>query len=609
MARYYINGFETGDASELASLGSGRSIVSGGRYGAYCLRTTDTTFADVYLINPVPNSPSRMRMRFALRWSANTTGSVQSLFPIFAGHVSNGTGFQIYFNISTSGEATLLVYGTYDPIGGTSVFLESVVLTGTTPGTWINVEVDATPGNTTSSGAIQVWIDGVSKSNLTGKNLGSINTFTYVMCSAVTNASVYYELDDLVLDDAVMPGIGGVIARQPKTGGTPTYDSWSKSSGSDAGALWDNTPFDTTDRAYSAVADAAQTAQIASFSSTQTGHGTGTVQAGGTINAIKGALVAKTAATTAAGITQVGTALGGSSTSGADVTLNFTDPQAGDLIIVTGGGIYRSGVSYGPSGYTAIGSLQTSGSSGTGIAFGAWYKVSDGTEVDVTCRGTGSTGDGIAYTVRIFQQTDTGTPLDVAATFAGPTTSTNPDPPASGTLVTNNCAIVAAGASLVSDTSIGGATNYTAQASGNANATRPYSTSSLHRILSGGAGGTENPNAIGSTGNSWASGIWFAVTIAIRPAAAAGSAASIRRRLGGSNTDTSITLTTSDAYYETGIFTDNITNLNAAEIGALHGNTSLLQTVEDAWIFVDYTPGNLNKFIFTSQAGPTSAFW
>lgn len=547
-----------------------------------------------------------MRLRFALRWSANTTGSNKTIYPIFCGTSSVTICFQIYFTIATSGQATLLVGGSSN-LG----IADSVVLTGTRAESWINVEVDATPGATSSSGAIQVWVDGVSKSNLTGLDLGGLSSSTldYVAISGCDDATVYHEIDDIALDDAVMPGIGGVIARQPKTGGTPTYDSWSKSSGSDAGALWDNTPFDTTDRAYSAVADAAQTAQIASFSSTQTGHGTGTVQAGGTINAIKGALVAKTAATTAAGITQVGTALGGSSTSGADVTLNFTDPQAGDLIIVTGGGIYRSGVSYGPSGYTAIGSLQTSGSSGTGIAFGAWYKVSDGTEVDVTCRGTGSTGDGIAYTVRIFQQTDTGTPLDVAATFAGPTTSTNPDPPASGTLVTNNCAIVAAGASLVSDTNIGGATNYTAQASGNANATRPYSTSSLHRILSGGAGGTENPNAIGSTGNSWASGIWFAVTIAIRPAAAAGSAASIRRRLGGSNTDTSITLTTSDAYYETGIFTDNITNLNAAEIGALHGNTSLLQTVEDAWILVDYTPGNLNKFIFTSQAGPTSAFW
>lgn len=45
-----------------------------------------------------------------------------------------------------------------------------------------------------------------------------------------------------------------------------------------------------------------------------------------------------------------------------------------------------------------------------------------------------------------------------------------------------------------------------------------------------------------------------------------------RRRFGGSNTDTAIALTSSDAYYEGSIFTDTLANLQSAELGGVQGS-------------------------------------
>lgn len=69
----------------------------------------------------------------------------------------------------------------------------------------------------------------------------------------------------------------------------------------------------------------------------------------------------------------------------------------------------------------------------------------------------------------------------------------------------------------------------------------------------------------------------------------------MRRRIGGADTDTSITttLTASDQLISGPIFTTTLANLGTAEIGAQRGATSAnskeLQ-VEDMWLMVDYTP-------------------
>ena len=65
---------------------------------------------------------------------------------------------------------------------------------------------------------------------------------------------------------------------------------------------------------------------------------------------------------------------------------------------------------------------------------------------------------------------------------------------------------------------------------------------------------------------------------------------SLRRRINGTDTDTAKTLTTSDAYYDDGIWTtsgDNLSN-HTPEIGVLHGTGVATDTVEDMWLICDY---------------------
>lgn len=66
---------------------------------------------------------------------------------------------------------------------------------------------------------------------------------------------------------------------------------------------------------------------------------------------------------------------------------------------------------------------------------------------------------------------------------------------------------------------------------------------------------------------------------------------SIRRRVGGANTDTAKVLTASDAYYNDGIWTASRADLQAAEIGGVRGTgTGKHMQIEDCWLFVDYSP-------------------
>lgn len=64
----------------------------------------------------------------------------------------------------------------------------------------------------------------------------------------------------------------------------------------------------------------------------------------------------------------------------------------------------------------------------------------------------------------------------------------------------------------------------------------------------------------------------------------------MRYRVGGVDTDTTVALTTADAYYQSGFFTDTPTNLDAYEIGVVQGQSGVVQTVEDMWLMVEYVP-------------------
>ena len=211
-------------------------------------------------------------------------------------------------------------------------------------------------------------------------------------------------------------------------------------------------------------------------------------------------------------ITIVGTPQVGNAANGADVTLTFdVTPSQDDVVVVYGGaGFFNSPNPTAPgSGYTEIALY----SNATSLWFGAWWKrMGASPDSSVLCRGNGHGSSGTAYGCYVLRGVDTTTFADAAATTAGPTTSTNPDCP-SITTVTNNAWVIAVAGSAVNDATPGTVSGYSNQ----------YNTAGVDSLPTTVAGatfekataGAENPAAW----SSWASGKWYAITIAVRPAA------------------------------------------------------------------------------------------
>jgi len=88
----------------------------------------------------------------------------------------------------------------------------------------------------------------------------------------------------------------------------------------------------------------------------------------------------------------------------------------------------------------------------------------------------------------------------------------------------------------------------------------------------------------------------------------------IRFRYSAADHDTTKTMTTSDAYYETAVVTGlSLATLDAAEIGGVRsGTTSGAQMqIEDIWMFVDYTPqpDNVKRISGVKFASLTPGVW
>jgi hypothetical protein len=595
---FYINGFEVGDSSEVTTIPSGWSITSSsGIAGNYAAHNdgTGTSFLDMAIASSarvvasirfrIPTNPGSSGGTDFHLWDTGNANMIAGV--IFFGG-ANDNSWQVFLN-SGSGGAGSTNIASINPFTLTS-------------NVWHYLEFDISQG---TSKTYNVWLDGVNifsgTANFTaGTDIGVLRVGRTFISSS-TNA---LDIDDITLDTNTQIGDARVIARQ-FISGTLVVDQWTKTGGSGTPeTVLNDTPFNaatninTNSYTNNTVA---QDAFIASFSSTQTGHGTGVVAGADSIKGIQLSGIAKTSSTAAApGVSLIGTPQSGSSTAGADVTLSLTvgaSAAAGDVVVVMGGGIFRTGINYGPSGYTQIGTTQTSGSSGTGIAFGVWYKTMGATpDTTVVCRGTGTAGDGIAYNSRIFRGLlrDSGGGqdiLDPTVVFSTPVTAGNPDPPSITPGTTGDVVVIGA-ASLVSDTNIGGATNYVSQTTPNAAATRPISSSMLHRITGITGGVAENPPAIGSVGNAWSSGLNIAATVSLKPTPDAGSTF-YPRYIQNATTDTGlagVVLTTSDALYRSSVFTDTLSNLNASYLRFYHGFHIALTTVEDAWVMVSYVP-------------------
>jgi hypothetical protein len=217
-------------------------------------------------------------------------------------------------------------------------------------------------------------------------------------------------------------------------------------------------------------------------------------------------------------ITLVGTPQVGSNFNGGNVTLTFsTTPSTGDVVIVKGGVGYRAAALTAPgTDYVPI-ALNDAASS---VQVGAWYKrMGVSPDSNVLCYGNGNASSGVVYLASVWRGVDATTALDAAATTSGPTTSTNPDC-ASITTVTPGAIVIAFSGSRIDDSTPGTISGYSNHYQKNQTES-PYPLTAAMATKEIAAAGTENPGAW----DTWGSGLWFAITIAIRPAVAATSSA------------------------------------------------------------------------------------
>lgn len=216
-------------------------------------------------------------------------------------------------------------------------------------------------------------------------------------------------------------------------------------------------------------------------------------------------------------ISIIGTPQAGSAINGGNVTLTFsTTPSQNDMALVIVGTTAQDEVAPGvsTSGYTTLATHTGSGGGKPGIA--VLYKVMGASpDSNVVCTGDGHFGTGTCAVAYILREIDTSTPSDQTPTTAGESSGANPDP-AAITTQTDEAWVFACACSTVYDTSPGTISGYSNHYSAAADDTRDTSICVGTKEVA--TAGSEDPDAF----SSWSSGFWYTITVAIRPAGAAG---------------------------------------------------------------------------------------
>lgn len=231
-------------------------------------------------------------------------------------------------------------------------------------------------------------------------------------------------------------------------------------------------------------------------------------------------------------ITFVTSATGKSASAGAAFNVTISGAQAGDLVIVissnvtyingSGYSTVKNGAAVSYTRVTQLGNLAASASCPqASIDYKFWEDSNDNTIAIGAPIDPNGGGECVAF---VFRGVDPTTPIDVTTTTASGN-STNPNCPAV-TPGSNNCCILAAAASGISDSSPGTVTSFTEPSPFRINGqpwgvTRNLTTAMAYNILSGGGGSAQDPAAY----SSWSTGRWVAFTIALRPYVSASSAA------------------------------------------------------------------------------------
>jgi hypothetical protein len=281
MARLLIDGFELGAITTAPGWAttSGTLESTTVKSGAYSSKGTLGT-GNTFLLSSL--NKTALYMKAWVYFDIATNVTTQSTITLMRIRTSAPADIAMVEAVVTTGGAITLqvvnAVASTTPISGISM----------SAGAWHCIEFKCTIN--ASTGILEIKLDG-STTTASSQNTGSTNIGQgeYLFSrTAGTGGSINQYWDDLAIDDAAHCGQSKIICRQ--TSANPSWntgdDTWAKSTGTTAYNLWDDTPHSETDYCDSSTNTGSleQRGKIATFSSTQTGHGSDTIGSSDTIN-------------------------------------------------------------------------------------------------------------------------------------------------------------------------------------------------------------------------------------------------------------------------------------------------------------------------------------
>lgn len=280
-----ISGAETGGTSVWPStLGTFSAQTTTFFSGAYAYKLT-APGSESYLSKSGFNTEGPLYVKAKFRAHVTTNPTSQSEYATLRMAVAGGgsnNGF-IALIVTTGGGLSLQLRNAANTAIGSAV--------GISADTWYTLELAIQERHATT-GDIEWKLDGVSRASSTSTNTGSAAIDIVHLVARLNGGSLDNYYDDVVIRNDAFHGDSQVITRQGVSG-SPTYTAYTKTGGA-IDVVWSETPFNATNNAASSSSGVAQTMNTASFSSTQTGHGSEVLDSNDTINACSLLAVMKT---------------------------------------------------------------------------------------------------------------------------------------------------------------------------------------------------------------------------------------------------------------------------------------------------------------------------
>lgn len=299
MAVKLLLGFESGGLTQLSTASSGTAIVTtpiptGG--GAYALSSTATAGSTPKALTAFSGAAG---IYFHCSFAVNNVTTSET-GDLALARVTGGSTNYVFLLRRTA---------------GTPPTFALTILSGTTT-VWCTANVTIAANTyydcdfflntaTTGQGTGNIRFQGTQVASFSAGAIASVGAVTAPLLAyrfQGTNTATLY-IDDIVCDDAAHNSSAQIVARQFYNGGTPTYDAFNLVGGGTKYGNISETPFSAT-LAISSPTTAAifvQTAYINSFSNTETGKGTGTIDSNDTIAAARVSAIAKTSSAASGG--------------------------------------------------------------------------------------------------------------------------------------------------------------------------------------------------------------------------------------------------------------------------------------------------------------------